>query len=116
MASHSLRPVYRGLLFITYKAMDSIALILGIGTGVLSVCTFLGGFYAYLKSSERKKYASEREIGHVKNSIQQMSQNVDFLTKEIDRRLDSIDLKLLEIGTKIETDMINPYGKNRDTH
>lgn len=116
MTSHLLRPVYRGLLFITYRTVDSIALIMGIGTGVLSVCTFLGGFYAYLKSSERKKYASEREIGHVKNSIQQMSQNMEFLTKEIDRRLDSIDLKLLEIGAKIEADMINNYGKNRDIH
>lgn len=77
--------------------MESVALIIGIGTGVLSVLTFLGGTYAYIKSSATRKYASEREIGHLKKSLEQLSSNVAFLEQDLDRRMDAIDLKLIEI-------------------
>lgn len=77
--------------------MEHVALILGIGTGILSVLTFLGGTYAYIKASATRKYASEREIGHLKKSLEQLSSNVLFLDQDFDRRLDSIDLKLIEI-------------------
>ena len=77
--------------------MESIALILGIGTGVLSVLTFLGGTYAYIKASATRKYAAEREIGHLKKTLEQLSNNVTFLDQDLDRRIDAIDLKLIEI-------------------
>jgi hypothetical protein len=78
--------------------MESVALILGIGTGILSVLTFLGGSYAYIKASATRKYASEREIGHLKKAMEQLSTNVGFLSQEFDTRLDRIDLKLIEIS------------------
>jgi hypothetical protein len=83
--------------------MESIALILGIGTGVLSVLTFFAGTYAYIKSSATKKYASEREIGQVKETLTTLSGNVVFLTHEIDRRIDSLEFKLAEISAFIKT-------------
>lgn len=79
--------------------MESVALIIGIGTGILSVLTFLGGTYAYIKASANKKYASEREIGHLKKSLEQLSTNFMFLDQEFDRRFDAIDIKLLEINS-----------------
>ena len=91
--------------------MESVALIIGIGTGILSVLTFLGGTYAYIKSSSTKKYASEREIGHLKKSLEQMSTNFMFLDKEFDRRFDLIELKLLEINSNVQ----RISDKNKDS-
>lgn len=83
--------------FMENQPMQSVVLILGIGTGVLSVLTFLGGAYAYIKASATKKYASEREIGHLKKSLEQLSINVNCLEQELDERLDKWDVRLLEI-------------------
>lgn len=94
--------------------MESVALLLGIGTGVLSVFTFLGGVYAYVKSSERKKFASEREIGYLQKAIEKLSANTIFLTQEMDRRGNSVDIKLSEIKTSIEYLANSNRGKKRD--
>ena len=93
--------------------MEAVALILGIGTGVLSVLTFLGGTYAYIKSSATKKYASEREIGHLNKTIEQLTSNVLFLEQELDRRLDSIDLKMLEMNSFLHRIHDNNSGKTK---
>ena len=81
--------------------MESVALIIGIGTGILSVLTFLGGTYAFIKASSTKRYAAEREIGHLKNSLDQLSTNVNFMIQELDRRFDGVDLRLVEINAYI---------------
>jgi hypothetical protein len=91
--------------------MNNLALILGICTGILSILTFLGGTYAYIKSSSTKKYAAEREIGHVKKSLETVASNLLFLTREIDRRVDSIEHSLLEIKTFIA---LNSNKNSRD--
>lgn len=84
--------------------MNEITVILGIATGVLSVLTFMGGSYAYIKASSRKEYASERDISHLKNSMQQLSRNVEELWRQNDRRFDFFDLKLTEMSIKMGID------------
>jgi phosphoribosylaminoimidazole-succinocarboxamide synthase len=85
--------------------MSEITAILGIVIGLLSVATFIGGTLAYVKSSSRKEYASERDIGHLKNSLNQMSQNVEQLWRQTDSRFDHLDLTLLEIKMEIGADI-----------
>lgn len=81
--------------------MNEITVILGIATGVLSVLTFMGGSYAYIRASSRKEYASERDINHLKNHIAQVSSNMESLWQQGDRRFDFLDLKLTEISIKL---------------
>lgn len=81
--------------------MNEITVILGIATGVLSVLTFLGGSYAYIKASSRKEYASERDINHLKNNLAQLSRNIEELWRQNDRRFDFFDLKLTEMSIKM---------------
>lgn len=95
--------------------MSNITVVLGIATGILSVFTFLGGALAYIKASSRKAYAAERDFNHLKNSLGQTNQNLGFLVQELDKRFDSIDLKLVEISSRIEHETISIWGKKRDS-
>lgn len=83
------------------EKMSEITVILGIATGVLSVLTFMGGSYAYIKASSRKEYASERDIGHLKNDLKQLTRNIEELWRQNDRRFDFFDLKLTEMSIKM---------------
>lgn len=67
---------------------------IGITIGIL---TFIGGLLAWYKGAVEKDYASKRDWGHVKNSQQQLSQNVGFLFKDMDARFDRVDAQLLEL-------------------
>jgi hypothetical protein len=80
--------------------MTSYAVALGIATSALSILTFCGGLVAYFKASARKEYASERDINHLKNSVDQLSRNVETLWQQSDRRFDFVDLKLTELAIR----------------
>jgi hypothetical protein len=82
--------------------MDSLAVIIGIGTGVLSVFTFIGGVLAYYRSSARKEYASERDMGHLKRHYEQLVINVEQVWRRVDERHDNLERELIRISEKLE--------------
>jgi hypothetical protein len=81
--------------------MESIALIIGIGTGIVSLATAGFGVLAFMRASARKEYASERDIGHLKRNQEQMTQNMGELWRQQDERFDSIDRQLDRLETHI---------------
>lgn len=68
-----------------------------IGTFFLALggnCVWALLFFA---NSIKRKYAAERDFGHIKNNLKNLTNNLEFLFKELDRRLDSQDRNLLEL-------------------
>ena len=51
----------------------------------------------FFANSIKRKYAAERDFGHIKNNIKDLIGNLEFLFKELDRRLDSQDRDLSEL-------------------
>lgn len=51
---------------------------------LLGIISILGGGLAWYGASVRKGYAAEREFGHIKNSISQLSENMRVLADELD--------------------------------
>lgn len=82
--------------------MERVALIIGVVVSIISILTFCGGLFAYIRASGRKAYAAERDFNHLKNSIAQLSKNVDELWRQNDSRLDHVDQRLMEITFKID--------------
>lgn len=82
--------------------MDNLTAILGLIISLISIITFIGGVLAYQRSSARKEYAAERDFNHLKNSLSQMSKNVEELWRQGDTRFDHVDQRLTEITMKID--------------
>lgn len=82
--------------------MERVALIIGMAVSVVSLTTFIGGLLAYLRASARKEYAAERDFNHLKNSMTQISKNIEELWRQNDSRLDHVDQRLLEIAFKVD--------------
>lgn len=93
--------------------MNQIVLILGIVVSLISVMTFIGGIFAYQRSSARKEYASERDFGHLKNSMAQSSKNIEELWRQNDNRFDHVDQRLTEIAIRMN---IPPASSIRAGH
>ncbi|MDZ8225773.1 hypothetical protein [Nostoc sp. ChiVER01] len=51
----------------------------------------------FFTNSIKRKYAAERDFGHLKNNLKTLTDNLTILFKEQDRRFDSQDKDLLEI-------------------
>ncbi|WGV23704.1 hypothetical protein [Halotia branconii] len=86
-----------------------------IGTFLLALggnCVWALLFFA---NSIKRKYAAERDFGHIKNNLKDLTNNLEFLFKELDRRLDSQDRDLSElksylIGKAIRRDREHEEG------
>lgn len=74
--------------------MENLSVLIGIATGFISLGTAVIGIGAFLRASARKEYASQRDIGHLKNNQQQLTENVKELWRQGDERFDSIDRQL----------------------
>lgn len=84
--------------------MEKLAIVAGI------VSTFLtagSGLLWILKTSEsaaKKKYAAEREFGHIKNSLLQLTNNLTNEFQDLERRLDEIKSDIQEIKFECRID------------
>ena len=76
-----------------------VASIAGLAMGLLS---FLSGGVLWYKGSVEKRYAAQRDFGHLKNNYKQMSEAIAIQSKEVDARFDSLDDKLREIKMMIQ--------------
>ncbi len=54
---------------------------------ILSLLGFITSGLLYYKSSVEKRYAAERDFGHIKNSLQQHASNLNQLFEENDNLL-----------------------------
>ncbi len=89
------------LLAETTSGSTAIALYVGIATGVVSLATAFIGIAAYLRAGARKEYASERDIGHVKNHLAQLSLNIEQLWRLQDEKWDAVARQLDKIENRI---------------
>ncbi|MDZ7970513.1 MAG: hypothetical protein RM368_37245 [Nostoc sp. DedSLP03] len=68
---------------------------------VLTFSLALGGNVTwailFFTNSVKRKYAAERDFGHLKNNLKDLTDNLALLFKELDRRLDAQDKDLLEL-------------------
>ena len=51
----------------------------------------------FFTNSVKRRYAAERDFGHLKNNLKDLTDNLDHLFSELDRRLDAQDKNLLEL-------------------
>lgn len=65
---------------------------------IMGLLSFLGGLMLWYKGSVEKRYAAQRDFGHLKRNYDQLTMGVDELGKDVDTRLDAIDKKLQEIS------------------
>lgn len=72
---------------------DTIALI----SFLIGLGTTLAGIVAWYTSTVKKKYAAEREFGHIRRNLEQQQAGLNDLVQEVDRRFDSLDKQMLEI-------------------
>ena len=64
---------------------------------IIGILTFIGGVVAWYRSAVQKEYASQRDWEHIKNNQRELVQNLNFLFKELDSRLDRIDNQNVEL-------------------
>lgn len=64
---------------------------------VLSAITFIAAAITWYRGAIQKSYAAERDFGHLKRSIDQLSSNMADGLRENDHRLELIERDLLEI-------------------
>lgn len=64
---------------------------------LIGILTFIGGIVAWYRGAVQKAYASQRDWEHVKNNQRELVQNLNFLFKELDSRLDRIDSQNTEL-------------------
>lgn len=92
--------------------MESVALIIGIGTGFVSLTTAAIGVAAFLRASGRKEYASQRDMEHLKNNQKQLSMNVEQLWRQDEERFDRIDRQL----DRLEMCLTGKVGRDPGAH
>lgn len=83
---------------------EAITVLLGIG-GILGG---VAGLLSYIKASNEKSYAAQRDFNHLLRNQEQLINNLTFNAKEVDRRFESIELILI----KIESILLAWRGKN----
>lgn len=88
--------------------MDNIERFLALGLGLMGLLSGVAGFLAWQASKVRKQYAAERDFGHLKNSYDQLSKNVEQLWRQNDARFDSVDRQLDKIEARVNPDRTSP--------
>ncbi|MFK0730926.1 MAG: hypothetical protein ACIWVG_07105, partial [Gloeotrichia echinulata HAB0833] len=63
----------------------------------LALFTTGTGAILWYANTEKKKYAAERDFAHLKRNQESISEGIDHLLTELDRRLDTIERDILEI-------------------
>lgn len=77
--------------------LEVISLGVGIVGGLLTIASGIFWYVEFNAKKEVKKYAAEREFGHIKNSLSQLSVNLANFFQDVERRLDDIESSITEI-------------------
>ena len=81
--------------------MDAPALI----SLIMGLASFLSGLLLWYKGSVEKRYAAQRDFGHLKRNYQQLSEGVSLQAKEMDRRFDQVEADLREIKILLQVQL-----------
>lgn len=65
---------------------------------VMGLGSFLASLLFWYKGSVEKRYAAQRDFGHLRRNYEQLSQAVAQLGEELDQRMDAVDNRLQEIS------------------
>lgn len=65
--------------------------IMGIVTFIFGVAGAVFGGVSWYKGSVEKRYAAEREIGHLKRSVEQVNANLDLYRRDLESHLEAIE-------------------------
>ncbi|MDJ0733518.1 MAG: hypothetical protein QNJ47_05420 [Nostocaceae cyanobacterium] len=68
---------------------------------VLTIITTLSGAILWYVNTEKKKYAAERDFKHLRRNIEQLAENVNFQTGELDKNFEELSRDILEIKIKL---------------
>lgn len=92
--------------------MMTIPMILGIVTSCLSIITFTAGVAAWVRASDRKRYASEQEIGNVVRTLNQLSDQILYLTRENERRHNTLENQIHGLTSFIQSEANRNQSRN----
>jgi hypothetical protein len=68
--------------------------LLGLGMGLTS---FLGGLVLWYKGAIEKRYAAQRDFGHLKRNQEQLASSLETVAKDFDHQLDILRSDTKEI-------------------
>jgi hypothetical protein len=84
--------------------LEVISLAVGIVGGLLGIGSGLFWYVEFNAKREIKKYAAEREFGHIKNSLSQQSVNLANFFQDVLQKLDDIESDITEIKVQCRID------------
>ncbi len=67
------------------------------GALILSLIANILGAIAWMSSAAKKRYAAERDFGHLRRNQEQMSQGINLLMEEMKSQFNTLERDLLEI-------------------
>lgn len=68
----------------------------------IGVVSFVGGLLLWYRGAIEKQYASQRDFSHIKKNYEQMSRNLLTMSREFDRRFDSIESDTRDIKSFLQ--------------
>lgn len=75
--------------------------LIGIVTGLIGIAGAVIGVISWYTGSVEKRYAAQRDFGHLKNSQLQLSNNLDRLFSDLENHLDRQDDALNQLKLKV---------------
>ncbi|WP_016951671.1 hypothetical protein [Anabaena sp. PCC 7108] len=85
-------------------AIELLGLLMGMIGTLLAIGSSIFWWNEQDKKNEVKKYAAEREFGHIKNALIQQSSSLANEFQDIDRKLDAIKDDVQEIKFKLNVE------------
>lgn len=79
---------------------------------IMGVVSFVGAAATWYGGAVKKSYASERDFGHLKNSYDNLSRNVEQLDRMIDQRFDQIEREQTKTTALIHAMVVRLSGSN----
>ena len=71
--------------------------LISLGGLILAFTTTLCGAILWYVQTEKKKYAAERDFNHLRRNIEQLTQSIQYQTKELEGQFQKLQRDILEI-------------------
>lgn len=75
---------------------------LAVASSVIAILSLGASLVFWYRGVVRKGYAAERDFGHLKRSYESLSQNLNFSTKLIDEKLDTVMAEIVRLQGQLE--------------
>ncbi|MEM9150665.1 MAG: hypothetical protein AAGB19_09455 [Cyanobacteria bacterium P01_F01_bin.3] len=88
------------------KVFEHIPLLMG-------VVSFIGAGLTWFDATIRKRYASERAVGHLTKNYESLSANVGHMDRMLDERLDAVQRENLELKMMLQVLITKAGGSSQ---